>query len=189
MSIPFQNIPQNLRVPLFYVEVDNRRANSGAFNPRTLIIGQKLASGQAAPNHPVICPGVADAVRVGGEGSMLALMMAAYRQRDTFGEVWLLPLADDANAVAAQGALKIGSARLANRAAGASTPEARADRQSACVDDQRDAAFAGHGHRGRGNAHIDRAPHRAGGERDRSASERSRRGRRRKPAGGLERGN
>src|SRR5260364_272678 len=37
MSIPFQNIPQNLRVPLFYVEVDNRRANSGAFNPRTLI--------------------------------------------------------------------------------------------------------------------------------------------------------
>src|SRR5260364_172245 len=97
-----------------YVEVDNRRANSGAFNPRTLIIGQKLASGQAAPNHPVICPGVADAVRAGGEGSMLALMMAAYRQRDTFGEVWLLPLADDANAVAAQGALKIGSAPLAN---------------------------------------------------------------------------
>src|SRR5260363_67085 len=40
MSNPIQNIPQNLRVPLFYVEVDNRRANSGAFNPRTLIIGQ-----------------------------------------------------------------------------------------------------------------------------------------------------
>jgi phage tail sheath gpL-like len=113
MSIPFQNIPQNLRVPLFYAEVDNRRANSGQFNQRALIIGQITAQGRATPNIPVISQGAADAATAGGEGSMLALMMAAYRQRDTFGEVWLLPLADDPNAVAAQGALKMESAPVA----------------------------------------------------------------------------
>ncbi|MBT2790442.1 hypothetical protein [Paraburkholderia strydomiana] len=54
---------------------------------------------------PRICQGVADAKAVGGPGSMLALMTAAYRARDSFGEVWYLPLADDGAAVAAAGSL------------------------------------------------------------------------------------
>src|SRR5512135_2352375 len=109
MTIPFKNIPSNIRVPLFYAEVDNSQANSAQANQRALIIGQingsglpnSIPAGAATPNVPVISQGVADAATQGGPGSMLHLMTQAYRLNDTFGEVWYLPLADDAAAVAA----------------------------------------------------------------------------------------
>lgn len=37
------------------------------------------------------------------------MMTAAYRKRDTFGEVWYLPLADDPSSVAATGSLNFTS--------------------------------------------------------------------------------
>ncbi len=103
--IPFKNIPSNLRVPLFFAEVDNSQANSGQINQRALIIGQITAAGTATPNVPVISQGASDAISVGGAGSMLALMTAAYRANDTFGEVWYLPLSDDVAAIAAAGSV------------------------------------------------------------------------------------
>ncbi|MFM0191645.1 hypothetical protein PQQ65_01020 [Paraburkholderia strydomiana] len=63
---------------------------------------------------PRICQGVADAKAVGGPGSMLALMTAAYRARDSFGEVWYLPLADDGAAVAAAGSLNFTAQATSN---------------------------------------------------------------------------
>lgn len=103
MTVPFKNIPANIRVPLFYAEVDNSRANSAQSNQRALIIGQITAAGTAAPNVPIISQGAADAAIAGGQDSMLALMTAAYRVNDTFGEVWYLPLSDDAAALSAAG--------------------------------------------------------------------------------------
>jgi phage tail sheath gpL-like len=105
VTISFPNIPQNVRVPLFYADIDPRNANTGQQTQRALIVGQITASGTGAPGVPQICQGVSDAKTVGGQGSMLALMTAAYRARDPFGEVWYLPLADDAAAVAAAGSL------------------------------------------------------------------------------------
>lgn len=103
--IPFKGIPSNIRVPLFYAEVDNSRANSAQASQRALIVGQVTAAGTAVPNVPVISQGVADAAVAGGQDSMLALMTAAYRLNDTFGEVWYLPLADDPAGAAATGTL------------------------------------------------------------------------------------
>lgn len=40
MTVSFSNIPSNLRVPLFYVEIDNSMANSATETQRTLLIGQ-----------------------------------------------------------------------------------------------------------------------------------------------------
>jgi phage tail sheath gpL-like len=105
--IPFKNVPQNLRVPLFYAEVDNSKANSAAQTMRTLIVGQITADGTAAPNQASICQGATDAVVKGGPGSMLALMTAAYRKADNFGEVWFLPLADAEAGVAATGGVTL----------------------------------------------------------------------------------
>lgn len=105
MTLPFKNVPANIRVPLFYAEVDNSRANTALASQRALIIGQITAAGTAVPNVPIISQGAADAVVAGGQDSMLALMTAAYRANDTFGEVWYLPLADDAGALAATGTL------------------------------------------------------------------------------------
>lgn len=105
MTIPFKNVPQNLRVPLFYAELDNSRANTGAGTQRALIIGQVTSGGTAVANTPQISQGATEAKAVGGQGSMLALMTAAYRVGDPFGEVWYLPLADGGSSVAATGAL------------------------------------------------------------------------------------
>jgi len=107
MTVPFSNIPANLRVPLFYAEVDNSQANSGAQTQRSLIIGQITASGNGVVNVPVLGQGVSDAKAKGGLGSMLALMTDAYVRADDFGEVWFLPLADAAGGVAATGTVLI----------------------------------------------------------------------------------
>lgn len=113
MSMSFKNIPQNLRVPLFYAEVDNSRANTAQVSQRTLIIGQITAAGVAVPNVPIISQGVADAAVQGGQDSMLALLTSAYRKADNFGEVWYLPLADDAAATAATGSVTFSTAATA----------------------------------------------------------------------------
>ncbi|MFC6299605.1 phage tail protein [Pseudomonas sp. CCM 7893] len=107
MTVPFSNIPSNLRVPLFYAEVDNSQANSGAQTQRTLIIGQITDTGNGVVNVPVLGQGKSDAQAKGGLGSMLALMTAAYKASDNFGEVWFLPLADAAGSVAATGTLLV----------------------------------------------------------------------------------
>lgn len=104
-AVNFAQIPQNLRVPLFYAEVNNSRANTGQQTQRALIIGQITATGTAVPNVPIISQGAADAITQGGSGSQLALMTAAYLQNDSFGEVWYLPLADAPGAVAAAGSI------------------------------------------------------------------------------------
>lgn len=113
MTVPFSNIPSNLRVPLFYAEVDNSQANSGSQTQRALIIGQITASGTGVVNIPVLGQGVADAKTQGGQGSMLALMTAAYINSDKFGEVWFLPLADASGGVAATGTVLVAGTPLA----------------------------------------------------------------------------
>ncbi|MBD3813921.1 MAG: phage tail sheath subtilisin-like domain-containing protein, partial [Betaproteobacteria bacterium] len=97
----------------FYAEVSNSAANSATANQRALIIGQITAAGIAPVNVPLISQGAADAVTQGGIGSMLALMTAAYRNNDSFGEVWYLPLADDPAAIAATGKVTIANAPTA----------------------------------------------------------------------------
>lgn len=114
MTIPFKTIPQNIRVPLFYAEVDNSRANTALAVQRALIIGQITSVGIAVPNVPIISQGASDAALQGGADSILALMTAKYRANDTFGELWYLPLADDGAAVAATGTVQFTGAATVN---------------------------------------------------------------------------
>src|SRR6185437_109440 len=113
MTIPFKQIPQNIRTPLFFAEVDPSHANTAQLNQRALIIGNITSSGIATPNVPIISQGVADAKQQGGQGSILAQMAFTYRQNDTFGELWYLPLADDPSAVAASGTIAVTGAPTA----------------------------------------------------------------------------
>lgn len=107
MPVSFNNIPQNVRVPLFYAEVDNSMANSGSSTLRRLIVGQ--VNDGATPEELgtlVLVSSAAQAAQIGGAGSMLHAMYAALRKSDPFGEVWCLPLAAGAGA-AATGTLTI----------------------------------------------------------------------------------
>lgn len=114
MTIPFKQIPGNLRVPLFYAEVDNSQANSSQGTQRALLIAQITSTGAAVAGTPFLSQGVADAITQGGVGSMLHLMVQAYRAADTFGELWILPLADAGGSVAATGTIQFTSAATAN---------------------------------------------------------------------------
>lgn len=105
MSIQFKNIPTNLRVPLFYAELDNSKANTTAVAQRALLIGQKTATGTLAANVPVVCQSQSDGRVAAGPGSVLAGMIDAYRDNDPSGEMWVLPLVDDGAAIAATGAM------------------------------------------------------------------------------------
>lgn len=105
--ISFNTIPQNVRVPLFYAEVDNSQAGYFSQALRTLIIGQKLAAGVAAANTPILVSRTDEAKTQFGIGSMLARMHEVYRANDSFGEVWCLPLADNGAGVAASGTLTV----------------------------------------------------------------------------------
>lgn len=113
-TVPFKNIPGNLRVPLFYGEVSNSNANTGQLTSRALIIGQAIAGNPGALGAPVLSGGVNDAIAQYGEGSMIARQVAAYRAADEFGELWLLPLADAGGATAAVGSINCTAAATAN---------------------------------------------------------------------------
>lgn len=105
MTIPFKQIPGNLRVPLFYAELDASRANTSARAQRALLIGQKTPAGTLVPNVPIVSQSQSDATAAAGPGSVLAGMVHAYRLNDPTGEAWLLPLVDDAASVAASGTI------------------------------------------------------------------------------------
>jgi len=113
MTIPFKNIPGNLRVPLFYAELDNSRANTNASPQRALLIGQKTAAGTLAANVPVICQSTFDGRAAAGSGSILSGMIDAYREGDPNGEMWVLPLSDDAAGAQAAGSIEFFGATTA----------------------------------------------------------------------------
>ncbi|ENK4583085.1 phage tail sheath subtilisin-like domain-containing protein [Yersinia enterocolitica] len=107
MTIPFTNIPSNLRTPLFFAEFDNSQANTATTTQRTLIIGQMLNSGTLPADVPVLVSSVATVAGQCGAGSMLHGQMAAYLANDIAGEIYILPLSDAESMVAATGKITV----------------------------------------------------------------------------------
>lgn len=115
MTVSFSNIPSNLRVPLFYVEIDNSMANSATETQRTLLIGQMTAAGTATAGTAYRCSSASMAAGLCGEGSMLHTMLMAYLKNDSYGETWLLPLADDDSSMTtATGSISVDSVPTAS---------------------------------------------------------------------------
>lgn len=107
MSVSFSNIPSDIRVPLFYAEVDNSMANSGASSLRRLLIGQVNDDADGAEiGRLTLVSRTSEAKDIGGAGSMLASMHARWRAIDVAGEVWCLPL-KVATGVAATGTVTV----------------------------------------------------------------------------------
>jgi len=89
MAIGFSNIPADIRVPLFYAEMDNSAANSASSAMRRLIVAQ--VNDNIAPadvGKLVLVSSVALAKSIGGQGSMLASMYETWRKTDPIGEIW-----------------------------------------------------------------------------------------------------
>lgn len=108
MAVPFENIPENIRVPLFYGEF---RSGGTPYvnNARLLLIGQKLTAGSAVAGQPIL---VQDSAVAGlfGANSMLAQMHKIARKNAPLQEIWALPLADFVSGVAATGTITVAGA-------------------------------------------------------------------------------
>lgn len=97
MAVTFNQIPANLRAPLFYAEI-NAGQSPYQGPSRLLLIGQRTAAGSMAANTIARLDG--DAQALAGPGSQLAEMALWARQNHPFGEIWLGALADPAGVAA-----------------------------------------------------------------------------------------
>lgn len=106
----FNNIPGNVRVPFFYAEFQSG-GTPYSQNARLLLIGQKLASGSATANQPVLVRD-GSAAELFGLDSMLHRMCVTARNNAPIQEIWALPLADDGAGTAATGKISVGAPSL-----------------------------------------------------------------------------
>ncbi len=140
MTISFNQIPDTIRVPLCYVEFDNSQAVQGtpSYMSKIMVFGQMLETGAATPGSPVQVLSADHGVKLFGRGSMLAAMIAGLKGANAYTETWAVPLADDAEGVAASGALTVtgpatGSGTLALYVAGVRVRVAVAAADTAAV--------------------------------------------------------
>jgi phage tail sheath gpL-like len=114
MGIDFTYYPTSNRVPGVYVEMDPSQANSGTALQTTILIGQKLTVGLAPADKPLLVESVAQVLAQCGQGSFLAAMAVRYLQRDPFGALYILPLADNPAGVAATGTITVAGTAAAS---------------------------------------------------------------------------
>jgi phage tail sheath gpL-like len=108
MSVSFNYIPSNIRVPLFYAEVDNSMANTATADKKALLIAL-MNTGDSDATATLLKPtlvATAEAAKTKfGRGSPLALMAEAFRNQNTTMELWCIPV-DCSTAVKASGAVQ-----------------------------------------------------------------------------------
>src|SRR6516162_6614180 len=109
MPISFANIPANIKVPLYWVEVDPSMAGLPQINLRALLVGV-AKGGSAPPDIAVPIGSQAQADAAFGEGSELSRMFMAYYSNNFANEVWGLPVKEPTGAAAATGDITINAA-------------------------------------------------------------------------------
>ena len=115
MTIPFERIPANQRVPGFYAEFSNANAIRGLVGMpfKILVIGQRLTAGTVAQLTPVRVASDAEAKTFFGQGSMLHAMFVALKAANRLTESWAISLDDNAAGATAAGSITISGAPTA----------------------------------------------------------------------------
>lgn len=101
MTISFNNIPDSIRTPGTYVEIDNSRAlqNRLVQNPhKVLIIGQRTTEGSVEPETLIAITKDNLANGYFGPGSQLARMCNTFKKNNPNTELWAVALSDAAGA-------------------------------------------------------------------------------------------
>jgi len=109
MTIPFDRMPANFRLPGVYAEINNTNALTGAQRLvyRRLIIGTMSAGGTATPGVAVQCLSEPAAAGLFGSGSVAHGMVAAAIANDPFTDLFVLPITDPAAGTAATQTLTV----------------------------------------------------------------------------------
>ena len=123
MAISFNNIPDTIRTPGTYAEVDNSRALKGlAQNPhKVLILGQKLSTGSVAFDTltAVSKDGLADGFF--GPGSVLARMCNTFKDNNPNTELYAMALGSGIAGGAAGGSVMFSDMMDGDTASGTAT--------------------------------------------------------------------
>src|SRR4030095_6502426 len=104
MPISFSQIPAEIKVPLYWVEVDPSKAGIPVLKQPALLVGTMIAPGDATPDVPIAVGSQAQADAHFGQGSELARMFHSFFNNGFSGEVWGLPLAEPIAGSAGPGA-------------------------------------------------------------------------------------
>ncbi|OTQ72061.1 phage tail sheath subtilisin-like domain-containing protein [Gilliamella sp. N-G2] len=107
MTISFNNIPGNIKVPLFYAEVDSSAANTIQDSGASLIIAYSLVESSIERNKLIIMPTADHAKKIAGRGSQLSRMVEAYRNIDNFGELFVIAVDEPTAGSNATGTIQI----------------------------------------------------------------------------------
>ena len=109
MTIPFDNIPADLRIPFVTAEFDNTQADQGPAlqSYRHLIIGQKLTAGSAVADSLHKVTSAEHVIALAGRGSMLHRQALRHFQINKATETWIGVLADNGAGVAASGTITV----------------------------------------------------------------------------------
>jgi phage tail sheath gpL-like len=110
MPISFANIPSNIKIPLYWVELDPSKAGLPSINLRALLTGVMIAAGNATHNVALPIGSQAQADKAFGAGSELSRMFQAYFANNFANEVWGLPIPEPLAGVAATGTITITAA-------------------------------------------------------------------------------
>src|SRR4051812_3119856 len=106
MPISFSQIPSDIKVPLYWVEVDPSKAGLPTLGLRALLAGTMLsapATDGTPPDVPIAVGSQAQADAHFGQGSELSRMFKAYFANNFANEVWAVGLAEPVGATAAHG--------------------------------------------------------------------------------------
>lgn len=114
MPVSFNTIPQTMRSPLFYAEMDNSKAGTFSATYRALLIGQVLSTASIEINKACYISSLAQAKNKFGAGSQLAQMVEAYLNNNTSVEMYVLPIADPATGTAATGSIAVSGSATAS---------------------------------------------------------------------------
>jgi phage tail sheath gpL-like len=110
MPVSFANIPANIKVPLYYVEVDPSMAGLPSINLIALMVGVMTSSGKATHDIAIPIGSQAQADQAFGPGSELSRMFQAYYSNNFANEVYGLPVAEPTGGSAASGTITITAA-------------------------------------------------------------------------------
>lgn len=110
MTIGFNQLPSNLRVPLFYAEFDNSRAVSGLVEQpfRIMVVGNRLSTGTKAALTPQLVTSKEQGALYFGIGSVLADMLEKIFDAQPTAEIWAVGVADNGAGTSATGKLTFG---------------------------------------------------------------------------------
>lgn len=110
MTVPFNDVPANVRVPFLFAEFDNSNAQQGPVQQqyRVMMIGPKIAAGSATADKAILMSSSAlESDALFGKGSLLAHMAKAFRETNTFNELYCLPVDDAGGSVDATGSFEV----------------------------------------------------------------------------------